>query len=214
MVIGLTGACCAGKNQVAALLEARGIPALDLDKVGHEVLETEKAALTARFGEDILGPGGRVDRKRLGEKVFGEARRGELAALEAIVHPAVDRAAARWVAERGGRACVVHAALLHRAAIFSALDALIVVEAPFLTRLLRARRRDRLPWGVILRRWGSQRSFTAQYFSRGVDTYRVRNGGFFALPGAGASGAGPGGPPRGGTLERQIDEILSQVGVN
>jgi dephospho-CoA kinase len=39
MIIGLTGKYCAGKNYIAVLLEARGLPVLDVDKLGYQTLE-------------------------------------------------------------------------------------------------------------------------------------------------------------------------------
>jgi dephospho-CoA kinase len=174
-IIGLTGTYCAGKNHVARLLEARGIPVLDVDKLGHRALEIERDAVARRFGPAALGEGGAVDRRRLGALVFG--RPGELAALEGIVHPAANRLTEEWVAARGGRPCVLNAALLHRSSAFTRLDAVILVKAPVLTRLLRARKRDRLPWIDIIKRFESQNTFTSQYFSRKSDIYTVYNRG-------------------------------------
>jgi dephospho-CoA kinase len=199
-VIGLTGSYCAGKNHVARLLEERGLPVLDVDKLGHEALEGEKAAVEARFGPGLIGEDGRVDRRALGAKVFGKA--AELAALEAIVHPAANRLTDQWIARREGP-CVINAALLHRSSSFSKLDFIILVEAPWITRLLRALRRDRLPLREILKRFRSQRHFTAQYFSKDADIYRVHNRGFFGFLSRLYRGA----------LECRIDAILSREGV-
>ncbi|MDR0378035.1 MAG: dephospho-CoA kinase [Spirochaetaceae bacterium] len=174
-IIGLTGAYCAGKNHVARLFEARGVPVLDVDKLGHHVLEIERDAVAARFGSLVLGPDGAVDRRRLGAVVFGNPE--ELAALEGIVHPAVNRLTLEWIAGQEGRSCMVNAALLHKSAVFDLLDAVILVKAPVLTRLLRARKRDRLPWAELWKRFASQREFTAQYFSRKSDIYTIYNRG-------------------------------------
>jgi dephospho-CoA kinase len=175
-IIGLTGLSCAGKNYVARLLEARGLPVLDVDSLGHEALRLEKAAVAARFGEGILDSAGEADRKKLGALVLGRA--GELAALEAIVHPAANRLTGEWIDRQRGRPCVVNAALLHRSAAFDRLSAIILVESWLPLRLIRARRRDKLPWTVILKRFRSQRHFTAQYLSKGADIYRVYNNPF------------------------------------
>jgi dephospho-CoA kinase len=70
MILGLTGLYCSGKNHVAALLERRGLPVLDVDKLGHIAIENKKADICARFGDDILNPDGSVNRRLLGEKVF------------------------------------------------------------------------------------------------------------------------------------------------
>ncbi|WP_461247156.1 dephospho-CoA kinase [Treponema sp. R6D11] len=178
MLIGLTGTYCAGKNHVAALLEARGLPVLDVDKLGYKVLETEKEAIFAQFGGDLRAADGSLDRRLLGKKVFGNPEK--LAALEAIVHPAANRLTVEWVAEReklGDRACVINAALLHRSPVFARLDRLILVTAPLLTRLIRAKRRDRLSWREILRRFASQKDFNSQYLSKKAEIYKVENPG-------------------------------------
>jgi dephospho-CoA kinase len=212
LLIGLTGTYCAGKNHVAALLEKRGFPVLDVDKLGYEVIEAEREKILARFGGDLLREG-RVDRKLLGERVFGKPE--ELAALEGIVHPAVNRLTLRWIGEQdragGGAssgapaagALVVNAALLHRSQVFGELGGIILVEAPLLTRLLRAKKRDRLPWKDLLTRFGSQKNFLPQYFNGKADIYRVENRGYSVFSSR----------VRAGALENRIDEILSLLGL-
>jgi dephospho-CoA kinase len=201
-VIGLTGPYCAGKNYVAGFLAARGLPVLDLDRLGHRVLEEEKDALEARFGPGVLDREGGVNRRLLGERVFGNP--GELAALEGIVHPAVNRRTGEWIAAQGGRPCVINAALLHRSSAFAGLTGIILVRAPLLTRLLRARKRDKLPWGELFRRFHSQKNFLAQYLREKADIYIVPNRGcagfcsrFFRR-----------------NLENRINRILSQMGID
>ena len=174
MLIGLTGAYCAGKNHVAALLESRGLPVLDVDKLGYQVLETEKEAIFAQFGPDLQKADGSLDRRLLGQRVFGNPEK--LAALEAIVHPPANRLTDEWIAAQNGH-CVINAALLHRSSVFNRLDRIIIVTAPFLTRLLRAKRRDKLSFQAILKRFGSQKDFNSQYLSLNAEIYRVENPG-------------------------------------
>ena len=204
MIIGLTGTYCAGKNYIAGILEKRGLPVLDVDKLGHLAIETEKQLILDRFGIDILSANGTIDRKRLSAKVFGKP--AELAALEAIIHPAVNRETNAWIKNQG-KYCVINAALLHRSSAFSMIDVLIVVEASFFTRLLRARRRDRLSWAELLKRFRSQKKFPAQYFSKKADIIRVKNSGnfgtwFFSLFGVKIAEK----------LEEHVDKILSSLG--
>ena len=206
-IIGLTGIYCTGKNHVGLLLEQRGIPVLDADKLGHMVIEMEKERILARFGDDILGEDGLIDRKKLSAKVFGKP--AELAALENIVHPRVNREVLAWIDTRTEKACVINAALLHRSSVFETMDAIIVVEAPFLTRLLRARKRDNLPWLTLLKRFRSQKEFTSQYSMGKTDIYRVSNpsgctvSGYFGLRTRFLRNK----------LEKRIDEILSLQGI-
>jgi len=89
-VIGLTGGIACGKTAVARLFQARGVPVVDADQVARDVVlpGTEGlAAVVASFGADVLAPDGTLDRKRLGQRVFGdvEARRR----LEGILHPRI-----------------------------------------------------------------------------------------------------------------------------
>jgi dephospho-CoA kinase len=175
-LIGLTGVYCAGKNHVAALLEKRGFEVLDVDKLGHRAIELEKDVIAARFGPDILDSDGTINRQRLGRKVFG--RSGELAALEGIVHPAVQKMTSAWIDERAGKALVINAALLHRSIAFANLDRIILVKAPLLTRLFRARKRDGLSLKELGKRFKSQKDFTSQYLSRKSDIHIVENRGY------------------------------------
>ncbi|MDR2363816.1 MAG: dephospho-CoA kinase [Spirochaetaceae bacterium] len=200
-IIGLTGMYCAGKNYVARLLEERGLPVLDVDTLGHRAIAVEKEAIVQRFGPEILGEDGAVDRRALGTKVFGSP--GELAALEGIVHPAANRLTENWIAGIPEGPCVINAALLHRSTAFSRLDFIIIVQAPLLTRLLRARRRDGLPILPLIRRFKSQRKFMSQYLSQNTDIYRVNNWGYSGIDLRIHRGA----------LERRIDDILSQEGI-
>jgi len=196
MIIGLTGAYCAGKNHIASLLKARGLPVLDVDKLGYTALETEKEAVFAHFGRDLQTADG-VNRQLLGQRVFGKP--DELAALEEIVHPVANRLTDEWIAEQKGKACVINAALLHRSAAFGRLDRIILVTAPFFTRFLRARRRDRLSFSDLFRRFASQKNFNSQYLTANAEIYRVENPGLSGSRGLRIK------------LERRIDEILERI---
>jgi dephospho-CoA kinase len=200
-IIGLTGMYCAGKNYVARFLEERGLPVLDVDALGHRAIEAEKGTIVQRFGPDILGEDGAVDRRALGAKVFGSP--GELAALEEIVHPAANRLTEQWLAALPPGPCVINAALLHRSALFSRLDCIIIVRAPLITRFLRARRRDGLPIVSLIRRFKSQKKFMSQYLSKNTDIYKVNNWGYFGICSRFRRRA----------LERRIDVLLSQEGI-
>jgi dephospho-CoA kinase len=119
-----------------------------------------------------------------------------LSELEAIVHPEANRLTEEWVTARKGKTCVINAALLHKSVVFSRLDGVIVVSAPVLVRLIRAKQRDKLPWTLLLRRFSNQKQFIAQYLAGNADIYKVENPGIV----------------RWAMLECQIDTILSKLG--
>ena len=89
--IGITGPIGCGKSTVARWLAERpGVVVIDADRVARDVLERGEPALqavAARFGPDLLGPDGSLDRAALGRIVFADA--AALRDLEAIVHPVV-----------------------------------------------------------------------------------------------------------------------------
>ena len=91
--VALTGGIATGKSHVLDRFRRLGVACLDADLLAHGVMApgTEATqAIAARFGPEVLGPGGAVNREALGAIVFADdkARRE----LEGIVHPAVYRA--------------------------------------------------------------------------------------------------------------------------
>jgi len=188
MVIGLTGLYCAGKNYIGALLEKRGIPVLDADRLGHEVIDSETESIISQFGQTILDSSGKINRQLLGKLVFN--RPGAMAVLESLVHPGVNRLTEEWIAKcnesREAGICVLNAAVLHKSSVFSQLSAIIEVKAPFFIRFFRAIGRDKRPLGEILNRFKAQKGFpgyknqqpSTQLFFPCADIYTIRNSGF------------------------------------
>ena len=175
MLIGLTGKYCAGKNIVATVLEKSGFLILDLDKLGHIAIESKKTEIYTRFGENIKKPDGTIDRHKLGKKVFG--RKPEMTVLENIIHPEVNSLTNEWITRHQKENCVLNAALLHKSDVFERLDCIILVKAPFFTRLLRAKKRDKLSFFDIIKRFWIQKYFYAKYSAENADIYKVRNPG-------------------------------------
>ncbi len=93
-ILGLTGNIACGKTTVGQMLLELGAAAyVDADAVVHGLYLPGKplvARLVEAFGRGILDGDGGVDRKKLGEIVFGD--REKLRKLESIVHPAVQEA--------------------------------------------------------------------------------------------------------------------------
>jgi dephospho-CoA kinase len=110
VVIGLTGAIGTGKSNVLQTLVSLGADGFDADRVVHQLVEpgeSAHAAVVAAFGPDILGPDGRIDRRRLGVRAFGEE--GALAQLEGIIHPAVAEVLREQVTASTAPAVVIEA---------------------------------------------------------------------------------------------------------
>ncbi len=92
-IIGVTGGVGSGKSTVLEILRTEyGAGILEMDALGRRLMEPGEAcfdAVVREFGKDFLLRDGRLDRKRLAEKVFRDEE--ALGALNAIVHPAVRR---------------------------------------------------------------------------------------------------------------------------
>jgi dephospho-CoA kinase len=133
-VFGLTGGIASGKSAVAAVFRAEGVPVVDADDVAREVVEPGTpglAAIVDAFGEGVLDPSGRLDRKALAARIFGDddARRR----LNRILHPQIGAASAGHFARHGalGAALVCYdAALLVEGGLADAFRPLVVVAAP------------------------------------------------------------------------------------
>ena len=93
-ILGLTGNIACGKTTIGLLLLELGATTyVDADSVVHELYlpgQPLVADLVAAFGPSIQNADGSVDRRALGEIVFGD--HAKLRQLEAIVHPAVQLA--------------------------------------------------------------------------------------------------------------------------
>ncbi|KAL7732035.1 hypothetical protein ACLKA6_015798 [Drosophila palustris] len=87
-IIGLTGGIASGKSKMAERLGNMGAHVIDCDKVAHDVYEPGQACyekIVKHFGKDILAGDGRIDRTKLGPRVFGNPQ--ELQLLNSIVWP-------------------------------------------------------------------------------------------------------------------------------
>jgi dephospho-CoA kinase len=98
------------------------------------------AAIRERFGEKAYAPGGKLDRGYLARLVFGDP--AALAALNALVHPAVARDAANWHAGQSGDYSLHEAAIIYEIGSAEAYDAVVVVIAPAEIRAGRVMKRD------------------------------------------------------------------------
>ena len=201
MVLGVTGGYCAGKDAVVGLLALFGIVEINEDKVGHDALLALGAEVEGTFGPRVLDSDGLVDRKALGSIVFSDPN--ALKRLESIVHPWMIEETKRQVSAAGNAHSMINAAILHRMGLHRLCDLVLLIEAPLLLRLYRAKRRDGHAIRQIVKRVRAQREhqnvdIRKQFLNEKgshVDTVIVRNGGSR------------------GALSRRLKNILSDHGL-
>src|SRR5688572_23663086 len=130
MSLALTGSIGMGKSTVAAMFAKAGIPVFDADAVVRR-LQSRGGVLVEPIDQRFPGTtrNGAVDRDALSARVLGDP--DQLAALEAIVHPAVHHERTRFIVENGDApALMFDIPLLFETHGEGAFDKIIVVSAP------------------------------------------------------------------------------------
>ena len=129
ITLALTGSIGMGKSTVTAMFADAGIPTFDADAVVRR-LQGPGGRLVPLIEERFPGTthDGEVDRDALSTAVLGD--RDELAALEALVHPAVHHERTRFIVEHADSpALLFDIPLLFETGGNEAFDKVIVVSA-------------------------------------------------------------------------------------
>src|SRR5213593_484216 len=141
--VGLTGNIASGKSTVVERFKRWGATVIDADRLARDAQAPGSAVLAAiarRFGGDVLSQDGTLDRVALRAKVIGDD--AALAALNAIVHPAVQQRRLelqRAAGERGDAIVVNDIPLLFEVLDPAQFDAVVLVDAPVALRRTRLR---------------------------------------------------------------------------
>ncbi len=161
-VIGLTGGIGSGKSTVSRILAELGAVIIDTDKVGHEAFKPDTEGwreVTAAFGQQILAASGEIDRKKLGEIVFGNP--DSLERLNRIMHPRIHnmvKAQLEKYQRQGVEVVALEAPLLIESGWASTVDEVWVTVASRATVLRRLQERAGLSQPESLARIRSQLS--------------------------------------------------------
>uniref|UniRef100_UPI0040477783 dephospho-CoA kinase n=1 Tax=Aquiluna sp. TaxID=2053504 RepID=UPI0040477783 len=103
MLIGLTGGIGSGKSTVAKRLVELGATEIDADLLAREVVAPGTEGLEAvagRFGEDLVNADGSLDRALLAQRAFSSEENRK--ALEAILHPLIQRLSRERISQAAG----------------------------------------------------------------------------------------------------------------
>ena len=131
LLVGLTGGIGAGKSTVAEMLRRRGAVVVDADDLARRAVEpgtSGYARVRDAFG-DILTSSGEIDRERLAQVVFADAKARRT--LESIVHPEVARLFTEAIEpyRNTDRIVVYVVPLLVERALEDAFDVIVAVAA-------------------------------------------------------------------------------------
>lgn len=155
--IALTGGIATGKSQCMATFVQLGVPVIDADQLAREAVAPGSAGLAAvvgRFGPAVLLPSGQLNRAALGAVIFEDpAARKD---IEAIIHPHVHAAIARWFTALKAPAGVADIPLLFETGHEKNFDVVVVAACRPDQQLARLMARSRLNEAKALTRIGAQ----------------------------------------------------------
>jgi dephospho-CoA kinase len=140
---GLTGGIASGKSAVTAHLRDLGYAVIDLDQIAREVVRPGTPGLGQlidTFGAGYMTIEGELDRKKLADLVFNDAR--ELARLDNLMGPLMWAEVERQRDELVGDLAFLDAALLIEKRMHEQVDGILLVKAPLEVRVRRAMERD------------------------------------------------------------------------
>jgi len=129
--VALTGGIASGKSTAADLFAGLGVPVIDTDVIARQVVEPGRPALAAvvdAFGPDILDTDGRLDRRRMRERIFADPPARQR--LESILHPAIRAEMERQSREAGGPYQVLVIPLLTEGRRRDHVDRVLLVDVP------------------------------------------------------------------------------------
>ncbi|WP_419903171.1 dephospho-CoA kinase [Kiloniella sp.] len=131
-VLGLTGSIGMGKSTAAEMFRRLHVPVHDADATVHKLMSKNGAAvrdIQAKFPSVVIN--GAVDRKRLGDEVFGNPTK--LTELEAILHPLVRKKMYHFLsryAHQRRKLVVLDIPLLFETKGYRFCDGVLVVSSP------------------------------------------------------------------------------------
>lgn len=157
--VGITGGIGSGKSMVCQMLHFMGVPIYYADIRAKWILSKHPAVIAEvkkLFGEEAYLPDGAYNRPFVAKMAFANPEK--LAALNAIVHPAVEADSRAWHEALGQIApyTVKEAALMIESGSHRFLDKLVVVTAPEAVRLARVVARDGMSEADVRRRMANQ----------------------------------------------------------
>jgi len=159
--VGITGGIGSGKTTVCQIFNVGlGIPVFYADLWAKELINTDSDLIQGIidiFGPDAYTPEGAYNRPFVASAAFAEPTK--LAALNALVHPAVEIASRAWHDRQAGEGhpyTLKEAALMVESGSHVHLDLLIVVTAPEQLRVQRVMERDGITEAQVRARMRAQ----------------------------------------------------------
>lgn len=140
--VGITGGMGSGKSTVARMFQVLGIPVYFADTEAKNLMNRDPAlknAIISIFGENAY-LSNQLNRSFISAGAFSNPQK--LAALNAVVHPAVIAHGENWMLSQSAPYALKEAALLFESGSNKKLDLIIGVWCPMELRIIRVMNRD------------------------------------------------------------------------
>ena len=164
MIVGLTGGIGSGKSTIARELAQRGYRVYDCDAEAKRIIAENRAVqaqIIALLGEEAF-VNGRYNTAYVARRVFAEPE--QLAALNAIVHPAVAEDIRSFVHSFTPSFLFIESAILYEAGLDQLCDRVVYIDAPEDIRIARTMARDHCDAEQVRARISRQQSaFSLQH---------------------------------------------------
>ena len=178
--VGLTGGIGSGKTTIAKIFKQLGVPVYFSDDRARDLMLNNKSlqeSLISLFGDEVFIDG-LLNRTYIASKVFSNPK--ELAKLNALVHPFVQRDFDVWSASQSANYVLKEAAILFEAGAHKLLDKVVLVESPKNLKVSRVMVRDRMLRKEVLmrmeRQWSDhQKRINADYIIQNDEKYSLIN---------------------------------------
>lgn len=156
--IGLTGGIGSGKSIIAHLFRLMGIPVYIADEESKKLTASSpviREQLTTLFGKEMYTSEG-INKLLLAHHIFTDP--GNLAKVNAIIHPEVAQDFMAWTQKQSTDICAIEAAILFESGFEKFVDKTILVSTPLEVRIQRVMERDQSSREEVLRRVNNQLS--------------------------------------------------------
>lgn len=183
----ITGPMASGKNFICEKFEQLGFVSVDLDKEVHKVLEEKKAEVFEAFEETAESMGlkirtedDKLDRRALGALLFSDSNL--LKKHEQIIYPALTENVKAFVKdinnlkENRPKGIILNATVLYKTPeLMNKCDFIVYIQANWIRRFNRARKRDHMNEMQIMQRFTAQKWLLEKYQATGKKIIVIKN---------------------------------------
>ncbi len=182
MTICVTGKMASGKNYICSKFEKDGWKSIDADLLVHDAIKNQSQKIYDTFKDyakekniNLLENNPTeltINRKSLGQLLFSNPEL--LKKQEEIVYPEITKIIKNIIQKNDKT--IINATVLYKTPeLLQMCEKIYFVKAPFLTRLIRAKKRDNLPIVQILKRFYSQKNLLKEYKKFSVPITIIKN---------------------------------------